>query len=102
LGLGNYAAFDTKGVRASRGRIARLMASFGIVGRRGRRRVRTTIPAKKPAPFADLVQPRFQAAQPDELWCGDIERHEALSYRVEVKGLHPRTVAAARVKLRAA
>ena len=88
------AELQDQGVRASRGRIARLMASSDIVGRRGRRRVRTTIPAKKPAPFADLVRRRFKAASPNELWCGDLERHEALFYRVEVKGLHPRVVAA--------
>jgi hypothetical protein len=40
------AELGDQGVRASRGRIARLMASSGIVGRRGRRRVRTTILAK--------------------------------------------------------
>jgi transposase InsO family protein len=48
------------------------MAASGIVGRRGRRRIRTTIPAGKPAPFADLVKRRFKAASPNELWCGDL------------------------------
>ncbi len=67
-----HAELKDQGLRASRGRIARLMAASGIVGRRGRRRVRTTIPAKKPAPFADLVKRRFQAAGPNELWCGDL------------------------------
>jgi hypothetical protein len=33
---------------------------------------------------------------PDELWCTDIERHEALLNRVEVGDLHRRAVAAAR------
>ncbi len=50
----------------------------------------------------DLVRRRFTASAPNELWIADIERHEALFYRVEVKGLHPRVVAAARAKLRAA
>ena len=67
-----YAELQDQGVRASRGRIARLMASADIVGRRGRRRIRTTIQAKKPAPFADLVKRRFRAARPNELWCGDL------------------------------
>jgi transposase InsO family protein len=67
-----HAELKDQGVRASRGRIARLMASSGIVGRRGRRRVRTTIPAKKPAPFSDLVNRRFKAAAPNELWCSDL------------------------------
>ena len=66
------AELKDQGVRASRGRIARLMAASGIVGVRGRRRIRTTIPAKKPAPFADLVRRRFKAASPNELWCGDL------------------------------
>jgi len=67
-----YAELQEQGVSASRGRIARLMASSGIVGRRGRRRIRTTIPAQKPAPFGDLVKRRFKAARPNELWCGDL------------------------------
>jgi len=66
------AELQDQGVRVSRGRIARLMAASGIVGVRGRRRIRTTIPAKKPAPFADLVKRRFKAASPNELWCGDL------------------------------
>jgi len=66
------AELQDQGVRVSRGRIARLMAASGIVGVRGRRRIRTTIPAKKPAPFADLVKRRFKAARPNELWCGDL------------------------------
>ena len=67
-----YAELQDQGVRASRGRVARLMAASGIVGRRGRRRIRTTIPAKKPAPFADLVKRRFKAARPNELWRDDL------------------------------
>ena len=66
------AELQEQGVRASRGRIARLMAASGIVGVRGRRRIRTTTPAKKPAPFADLVKRRFKATRPNELWCGDL------------------------------
>ena len=38
---------------------------------------------------------RFQAELPNELWQADIERHEALSNRVEVGDLHRRAVAAA-------
>jgi len=67
-----YAELQDQGVRASRGRIARLMAASGIIGARGRWRIRTTIPAKKPAPFADLVRRRCKAASPNELWCGDL------------------------------
>jgi transposase InsO family protein len=60
------AELEDQGVMASRGRIARLMASSRMVGRRGRRRVRTTIPAKKPAPFPDLVGRRFSAEHPNQ------------------------------------
>lgn len=67
-----HAELVDQGVKASRGRIARLMASADIVGRRGRRRVRTTIAAKRPAPFADLVRRRFYADRPNKIWCGDL------------------------------
>jgi len=67
-----YAELKDQGLRASRGCIAGLMAASGIVGRRGRRRIRTTIPAEKPAPFGDLVRRRFRATEPNQLWCGDL------------------------------
>lgn len=89
------AELEDQGVRASRGRIARLMASTGIVGRRSRRRVRTTIPAKKPAPFADLVKRRFHAVRPDQLWCGDItyvHTHEGFLYLASVIDVYSRRV----------
>src|SRR5262245_59622817 len=64
---------ETHGVRVGRKRVARLMRQLGIEGvsRRGKRR-RTTIadPAAPPAP--DLVQRRFSAQRPDELWLADI------------------------------
>ena len=47
------------------------MAASGILGRQ-HRRIRTTIPAEKPAPFADLVRRRFRANRPQRLWCGDL------------------------------
>ena len=67
-----YSELKEQGVNAGRGRIARLMARFSIIGRRGRRRVRTTIRAKRPAPFADLVKRSFRADEPNQIWCGDI------------------------------
>jgi hypothetical protein len=42
----------------------------------------------------DLVQRDFHAAQPNELWLTDIERHEALSNREEVQDLLLQPVAA--------
>ncbi len=53
-------------------RVARLMHRAGLRGRSGRRRIRTTIPAKTPAPFEDLVKRRFAAEEPNQLFCGDI------------------------------
>jgi len=90
-----HAELEDQGVRASRGRIARLMAFSGIVGRRGRRRIRTTIPSKKPAPFADLVKRRFLADRPNELWCGDItyvHTHEGFLYLASVIDVYSRRV----------
>ena len=58
---------------------------------------------KKPGPpvHDDLVKRNFTADAPNELWLGDIERHEALLNRAVVKG-HRLAVAASVVKLRAA
>ena len=46
--------------------------------------------------------PELLASRPNELWSWDIERHEALSNRVVMKGHRRRLVAASRPKLRAA
>jgi hypothetical protein len=51
---------------------------------------------------ADLVERDFSAARPNQLWVADLERHEALLDRVVVKGHRRRSVAAGRLKLRAA
>lgn len=63
---------------------------FTLSARRRRKKVRTgeTVPQA--------------ACAPNHVWTYDFERHEALFYRVEVKGLHLRAVAATRAKLRAA
>jgi hypothetical protein len=47
------------------------------------------------------VSRSFGRSHANELWVTDIERHEALSNRVVMKGHHRRSVAADRVKLRA-
>jgi transposase InsO family protein len=82
-------------VRAGRGHIARLMASFSIVGRRGCRRARTTIFAQKLAPFTDLVGRRFSAKHPNQIWCGDItyvHTHEGFLYLATVIDVYSRRV----------
>ena len=63
------------------------------VGETGERRRQRTHPAKK--------KPELLATKPCQVWSWDIERHEALSNRVVMKGHHRRSVAADRVKLRA-
>lgn len=91
-----------EGVPVGRKRIARLLRRADLQGVSRRRRFRTTTKDPKARPHEDLVERNFTALGPDQLWVSGIERHEALSYRVEVKGLHPRAVAAAREKLGAA
>jgi transposase InsO family protein len=83
-------------------RVERLMRVNGIVGVFKPAKVRTTIPADANPPLPDLVGRRFAPGRPDVVWCGDIERHEALSNRAVVKGHGRWSVAADRLKLRAA
>jgi len=61
------------GVRVGRKRVARLMRAMGIEGvsRRGKRR-RTTIPDPAAPPAPDLVNRRFQADGPNQLWVADL------------------------------
>ena len=90
------------GVHTSRKRVARLMAKADLVGRCGRRRVRTTVVDPGAAPAPDLVERNFQPPAPDQVWYGDIERHEALLDHVVMKGHHRAFVVADVLKLRAA
>ena len=77
-----------------RDQVARLMATAGIRGAsRAKKRFTTKAdPAALRAP--DRVERDFTAERPDELWVGDIERHEALSDRAVVKGHRVQPVAA--------
>ncbi|MQA15598.1 MAG: IS3 family transposase, partial [Pseudonocardiaceae bacterium] len=78
-------------------RVARLMRAAGIQGLyRRRRRSCTTVRDPAADPYPDLVNRQFTVDGPDRLWLTDIERHEALLDRVEVRDLHRRAVAAAR------
>lgn len=65
---------DDYGIRVGRKRVARLMKRQGIEGvsRRGKRRYKTTIPAKEQPAAPDLVRRSFQAAGPNRLWVADI------------------------------
>lgn len=67
-----HAELKDEGTRVGRKRVARLMRESGLVGVSRRRRVRTTRrdPAARPAP--DLVDRKFAASGPNQLWVADI------------------------------
>ena len=69
-----------------------LMNQAGIYGLPGPVRVKRL---RGVVTAADLVNRKFHRLRPNELWVTDIERHEALLNRVEVKDLHGCAVAAA-------
>jgi transposase InsO family protein len=90
------------GVVVDQDRISRLMGELGI---RGAVRSKSTITTRsdRSSPRApDLVQRRFRADHPNELWVSDFERHEVLFNRAVVKGHRHVLVAAGALKLRAA
>jgi putative transposase len=60
------------GVDVGRDQVARLMRAAGIEGARRTRRVRTTRPDPVAARHPDLVQRRFQAEAPNQLWVTDL------------------------------
>ena len=82
--------------------VERLMTQHGWQGALRGKRVRTTIPDENAQRPRDLVDRDFTATAPNRLWVGDFERHEALLNRAVVKGHRLRSVAADRMKLRAA
>ncbi len=97
------------GIVASENRVQRLCSMAGIHASHAKKKGK----AGKPGPpvHDDLlavvdekgrVRHEFAAAAPNEVWLTDIERHEALLNRAVVKGHRLRSVAADRVKLRAA
>src|SRR5689334_21387786 len=67
-----YTEMREEGTRVGRKRIARLMRSAAIVGVTRRRKFRTTRrdPNARPAP--DLVDRKFVATGPNQLWVADI------------------------------
>jgi putative transposase len=67
-----HAELKEEGTRIGRKRVARLMNESGLTGVSRRRSVRTTRrdPAARPAP--DLVDRKFVASGPNQLWVADI------------------------------
>jgi putative transposase len=61
----------------------------------GKKKARKTAKVSTPA-HDDLVRRQFGAEVPNQLWLADIERHEALFNRGEVRDLLHRAVAATR------
>jgi transposase InsO family protein len=68
------------GVRCGRKRVAHLMRVAGIAGISHRRKRGRGRPL--PAPHDDLVQRRFVAEGPDQLWATDITEHPTTSGKV--------------------
>jgi transposase InsO family protein len=77
-----------------------IMRELGIKGLPTRRLPRASRIAKVTS--LDLVRRDFARDRPDLLWMTDIERHEALHDRVEVRDLRGLPVAAGGSKLGAA
>ncbi len=70
-----HAELRANGLRCSRKRVARLMREAGLEGchrRRRRRSLTSRDPSMAPAAAPDLVERKFGAEGPDELWVADI------------------------------
>jgi putative transposase len=84
------------GIRVGRKRVARLMRELGIEGvsrRRGRKRTTVQAEAAKAAP--DLLERRFRAQRPDQVWVADITyipTHEGWLFLAAVVDLCSRRV----------
>ena len=91
-----HAELSDHGIRISRKRVARLMRELGIEGvsrRRGRKR--TTIQAEAARSAPDLLERRFHAERPDQMWVADITyipTHEGWLFLAAVVDLCSRRV----------
>jgi transposase InsO family protein len=90
-------ALRKRGLYVGRKRVARLMATRGLVGRAKRRRKRTTIADPAAVKTADLLKRNFapQAHEIDTAWCGDISyvrTWEGFAYVATVIDLSSRRV----------
>jgi len=61
-----------EGIRASDKRVARLMRERNIQGATRRKGFKTTVRDRDARPAPDLVERKFTAAAPDQLWVADI------------------------------
>jgi len=67
-----HAELRAQGVRCGRKRVARLMRQTGLVGCHRRRRRSLTRRATADVVAPDLVQRRFRASAPNQLWVADL------------------------------
>ena len=95
------AALRHQGVVVNAKKVRRLMREHDLQPRRRRCFVATTDSAHDLPVFPNLA-PEVAADGPNQLWNGDIERHEALTNRAVMKGHRRVPVAAGMMKLRAA
>jgi putative transposase len=96
-----HAELRRQGHRVARCTVQRLMRAAELRGISRGKGPRTTVPGSTPDTRPDLVDHTFTATAPNQVWVADIVRHEAPWIRVEVRDLHRRVVAAARLELRA-
>ncbi len=82
------------GETVSRKTVAKAMRSLGLAGICPKRWKTTTVIDHADAYPVDAVKRQWDTGALNRVWVGDIERHEALLNRVEVKDLHGRAVAA--------
>src|SRR5438045_6998975 len=81
-----WAQLKREDICVARCTVERLMRVLGLRGVvRGKKSVRTTVGDEAAARPADLVKRQFRAAAPNVLWVADLERHEALLNREEMK-----------------
>jgi transposase InsO family protein len=66
-----HAELRNRGKRVARKRVARLMRTAGLAGRKTRRVRRTTLPDPS-TQIQDLVQRQFDPTEPNQLWLSDI------------------------------
>jgi len=67
-----HAELQEEGTRVGRKRVARLMKKLGVVGVSRRKWTVTTRRDRSARPAPDLVERRFMADGPDQLWVADI------------------------------
>ena len=67
-----HAELADRGIRIGRKRVARLMRAAGLHGVSRRRQCHTTMRDETARPAPDLVERRFTATAPNQLWVADI------------------------------